>query len=91
MISQIENNGGVIVTGKNDIAFFSWLALRGTLGLEMKGLSRRGPSARTIAVSRLNAAGVKVTGRPNTAKVFEMVTAHIKTLDPNWIPREERR
>lgn len=91
MISQIENNGGVVITGKDDIAFFSWLSLRSALNLEMKGMSRRGASARTIAVTRLVNAGVKVSGKPRTAKVFEMVTAHMKTLDPDWIPKEGRR
>lgn len=61
--------GGLLITGADGISFFQLCALRGALKLQRAGLTRRGPSALSIA----RRAGYK----GNLQKVIDQVQAEI--------------
>lgn len=78
-----DDYGNIMITGKGDIDFFSWLALRGALKLEIKtGMKlSRGRSASQIAIHRLG-----LTGRPRKKTVLEALEARMKEMYPTWQP-----
>lgn len=65
-------NEAVILTTKEQIAFFRLMALRSAVKLEMLGMRRRGESARSIAAREL---GLPKTARAQT--VYDALTAVI--------------
>lgn len=67
--------GAVVLTRPEDIAFASWLALRGALKLEAIGMKRSGMSVNTIACQRL---GLKRGTR--VATTLAVLEAHIADI-----------
>lgn len=71
----------VVITGKEKIEIVSFLALRGALKLEIKGLKRRGQSARAITCQRIG-----LPPRTTAKNALVALDAHIAKLDAA-IPR----
>lgn len=67
-----DNGGATVITGAENIENVRLLALRGALKLEVKGLKRRGRSARTIAQELLG-----LPGRPGARTVYRALNKHI--------------
>ena len=68
------------ITGKENIENVRLLALRSALKLEVRGLKRRGRSARTIAQEVLG-----LPGRPGARKVYAALDKHITSrLGPTF-------
>jgi hypothetical protein len=63
---------GFGISGEEQTRMASILALRSALGLEIKGMKRRGRSARTIAQELLD-----LPGRPGTRTVYAKLNAYI--------------
>jgi hypothetical protein len=66
------SEGGFIVTGEEQTRMASILALRMALSLEVKGMKRRGRSARTIAQELLD-----LPGRPSNRTVYAKLNAYV--------------
>jgi hypothetical protein len=63
---------GFSISGEEQTRMASVLALRAALSLEIKGMKRRGRSARTIAQELLD-----LPGRPATRTVYAKLNAYI--------------
>jgi hypothetical protein len=66
------SDGGFSVTGEQNTRMASILALRIALSLEIKGMTRRGRSARTIAQELLD-----LPGRPTAKTVYAKLNAYV--------------
>jgi hypothetical protein len=66
------SEGGFGVTGEEQTRMASILALRMALSLEVKGMKRRGRSARTIAQELLD-----LPGKPSTRTVYAKLNAYV--------------
>jgi hypothetical protein len=67
-----DDDGGFSITGEANVHMASILALRAALSLEVKGMTRRGRSARTIAQEFLG-----LPGRPTARTVYKALNAYI--------------
>lgn len=73
-MGEVTQSGAVVLDTPEDIAFFRLLALKGALGLELKGLRRsRGPSAYKIAKQSYGLTG-------NKQKVYDQLVAMIEQI-----------
>jgi hypothetical protein len=84
-----ENDRAIVITGEDNIEAARLLALRGSLRLEVRGLSKSGRSARTIAAEFLGLDVPKAPGRPgrrpNAATVYKALDAYLVRTYPGRI------
>jgi hypothetical protein len=66
------SDDGFVIEGEEQTRMASILALRSALSLEVKGMTRRGRSARTIAQELLD-----LPGRPTAKTVYKKLNAYI--------------
>jgi hypothetical protein len=59
MSEGFQEAGGIVVSGADSVMAASRIALRGALRMEVRGMKRRGRSARVIANEAMGLAGKK--------------------------------
>jgi len=68
-----EDNGLIVLDTPEDINMFRMLSLKGALGLEVKGMKRRGRSAYSIVKEEFGLKG-------NKQRVLEQFTAIVEKM-----------
>ena len=68
-----EDNGLIVLDTPEDINMFRMLSLKGALGLEVKGMKRRGRSAYSIVKEEFGLKG-------NKQRVLEQFTAIVEQM-----------
>jgi hypothetical protein len=68
----INDDSATVITGEEHVRMASILALRGALKLEVRGFTRRGRSARTIAQELLG-----LPGRPTARTVYVKLNKYV--------------
>jgi hypothetical protein len=67
--------GAVMVTGKESISLFRLTALKGMLGLEVRGMKRRGQSIYSVVKGEFNLKGNKQKVYDQFCKLVEQAAA----------------